>query len=427
MAISGANENVMVVGYNDFTPINHHSGVAGYSYTTTGGASASAWNRGLHVEGITRADPSSLGWDRASDPVVRYSQKDDTFKYAIIAIHKTSSIRQTAIAYASSSKTSQAPTAGLTWGMPATVGVTNDTQHNPDSPSCTGTWTDKPDMAVDNNSASPHYGRIYLAWHERNCGDSNVPVFVTHHDVGVAGWSKPVKVSTGPPFVVNWGPSIRVGGADGRVYVSWCAPLVPQHCSNGPGFATILVSSSSNGGATWSDPVSASGGFMLLPSVLHGGQRFATNSHPVMTVNPTNSDRVNIVFPVWNGKDSDVEFVHSSDGGATWTAPIVLGAGRHNQFLPWLANSPGGGTLWACYYTEGYHPPLIDVACTKSTNGISFSVPVQATTFSFDPGNSQWIGDYIAVSVDSSGQYRASWGGYQSCCPGANLDVYFGM
>jgi hypothetical protein len=426
MAISGANENVMVVGYNDFSRINHPAGVAGYAYTTTGGASAPAWHRGLHLQGVTVADPGSLGWDRASDPVVRYSQKDDTFKYAIIGVHKTSSVLRTAIVYDSSSKTAHAPTAGLTWISPVTVGVTDDTQHNPGSPSCSGTWTDKPDMAVDNNSASPHYGRVYLAWHERNCGDSNVPVFVTHHDVGVAGWSKPVRVSSNPPFADNWGPSIRVGGTDGRVYVSWCAPISPQHCHGG-GEATILVSSSSDGGASWTKPHSATGVFQLLPSSLHGGQRFANNSHPVMTVNPTNSDRVNIVFPVWNGRDSDVEFVHSADGGTTWTFPIVLGAGPHNQFLPWLSNSPGGGTLWACYYTEGYDPPLIDVACTKSTNGTSFSTPVRATTFSFDPANSSWIGDYLAASVDSNGRYRAAWSGYQACCPGANLDVYFGM
>jgi hypothetical protein len=420
MSISWKKPSVMLVGYNDSRNINGTSGNMGYAYTTDGGTHASDWHRDLYLKGITRSDPGSLGWGFASDPVVVYSAKDDTFKFATVGVNRTNSKRQTGIVYDSSSKTAKAPTSGLTWKSPLTIGPSVDTQHNPGSPSCSGTWTDKPDMSVDNNSGSPFYGRVYVTWHERNCGDTDVQIWVTHHDVGTNdGWSNPVQISVSG---VNWGPSIRAGGINGRVYIGWCHPLLIQHCS-GEDPAFVMLSQSLDGGATWTSPANVVQ-FALVPNPLPG-HSFANNSHPVLAVDVLNGLKVSLVVPVWNGTDTDVLYVSSTDAGQTWSAPTILGFGPHDQYLPWLSVSPNGSTLWACYYTQGYSPPLIDVACTESTDWINFADPVRASANSFDPGASKWIGDYIASATGNDGRYHAAWGGYQACCPGANLDAYF--
>jgi hypothetical protein len=425
MAISTVHPNVMVVGWNEGRRINGHALNMGYAYTTDGGPTAGDWTSNLYLKGITQSDPTGLEWTRDSDPVVVYSAKDDTFKFATIGIHgsRSSAFVQTAVVYVSSSTTADAPTSGLTWKTPVTLQKSVDTQLNPGAPFCSGTWTDKPDMTVDNDPASSHYGRIYVAWHERNCGDTDVQVWVTHHDDGVRGWSTPVRDSTNAAYPVNWGPSIRVGGDGGTVYVAWCAPLTVQLC-RGQAPAAVLISSSTDGGDTWTPPAVAAA-FVIVPAHVPG-QTVNENAHPVITVNPTDASLVHVVYPAWNGSDTDVEYVHSTDGGATWSAPVRLGAGAPDQFLPWLSNSPDGHELWACYYTDGYHPPLIDVACAESTDGSTFGKPVRATTASLDPGKAKGLGDYIASAVGPDGEYRAAWAGFQSCCPGANEDIYVG-
>ena len=55
----------------------------------------------------------------------------------------------------------------------------------------TGGRDDKELMAVDNNSASAYYGRIYVAWTDFNAG---ARIYVTYSDDGLV-WSAPVAVS----------------------------------------------------------------------------------------------------------------------------------------------------------------------------------------------------------------------------------------
>jgi hypothetical protein len=424
IAVSGADDKVMVVAYNDARLINGVHGNMGYAYTTNGGAHARDWTRNLYIHGITKSDPDSLGWDRASDPILAYSQKDDTFKSIIIGIIKSSAIHQTAVVFASSSKTSKAPTEGLTWQKPVTVEPSLGTQLNPSSKDfCVGAWTDKPEIAVDNNSNSPHYGRVYIAWHERNCGNTDVQIWTSHHDVGVAGWSPAVQVSRPNGFNVNWGPSIRVGGAAGKVHVAWCAPAAFATGCTGQFAAAELVSSSGDGGDSWSLAVDAAT-IIMVPNTLPG-HSFVENSQPVLSVDPTNGDDLRMVYANFhNFVDTDVSYVHSTDGGQTWSSPIVLGSGAHDQFQPHIAGSSDGAILWVCFYTDGFSYPLIDVDCAKSTDGVTFGTPVRASASSFDSGSQGWIGDYMANAVGADGGYRAAWSGDPAS--GQNLDPYFG-
>lgn len=53
---------------------------------------------------------------------------------------------------------------------------------------------------MDNNPASPFFGRMYISWNDFHFFFANI--FVTHSDDGVT-WSTPVQLNFGPFFVRN--------------------------------------------------------------------------------------------------------------------------------------------------------------------------------------------------------------------------------
>ena len=55
---------------------------------------------------------------------------------------------------------------------------------------------DKPAIAVDTSPASPHRGRVYLAW-TRIARNVVFSIVLSHSDNGGRTWSKPVKVTAG--------------------------------------------------------------------------------------------------------------------------------------------------------------------------------------------------------------------------------------
>jgi hypothetical protein len=424
MAVSGVVPDVMVVVYTDYRSIGQAQKNTGYAYTTDGGAAQSDWTRDLYIHGITKSDPDSLGWMRSSDPLLVYSAKDDTFKAGGLGGTKNSAVHMTNFVFVGSSKTADAPISGLTWKSPNNVNPSLGVMLNPGSPACAGTFTDRPSMAIDNNSQSPYYGRVYIAWQEINCGDTDVQIWTSHHDVGVTGWSDAVRVSVPDGFInENWGPSIGAGGNNGKVYLAWCRPLAPRAtCKNS--MADIAIASSTDGGTSWTSPVSAACYCSTVKSPLQGDS-FSTGSPPVLAVNPNNSNDLHIVYANFdNGSNNDAVYIHSTNGGMTWSTPIILGSGNQDQFFPHITQSADGSMLWACYYTTAFNNPRIDVSCAKSVDGVTFANATRASTNSFDPGASGWIGDYIAAEVGGNGGYRAAWSATQD--GGVNLDVYFG-
>src|SRR5438552_12184650 len=100
----------------------------------------------------------------------------------------------------------------------------------------TGGDDDRESMWVDNNPASPFYGRMYISWNDFAAGQG---IFVTRSDDGVT-WT-PVQVTTG--FVRN---VQLTGGADGAVFVA-------AMDEGGGGFnaRTNLIYRSTDGGNNW--------------------------------------------------------------------------------------------------------------------------------------------------------------------------------
>ncbi|MFE3185724.1 exo-alpha-sialidase [Streptomyces violascens] len=142
---------------------------------------------------------------------------------------------------------------------------------------------------------------------------------------------------------------------------------------------TVIMSTSTDGGTTWSAPVSPSGS----PSGL-GGQ-------PVVQPNGT------VVVP-YSTNGSSIRAFNSSNGGSSWSSTSlvanvsshgVAGGLRDGEGLP-SAEIDGAGKVYVawqdCRFRSGC--PANDIVYSTSTNGTTWSavtrVPIDATTSTVD-------------------------------------------
>jgi hypothetical protein len=311
---------------------------------------------------------------------------------------------------------------GRTWSEAA------GPQYNPN----TCSWGD-PSVAVARN------GRQYVAFTEKSIcasGTDLTPYLVVGSRDGTGGaWT--VRRVTHP--ATNFGfddkPAISVDDA-GRAYVAWSRLY-------GRKFQTTVVSSSADGGRTWSKPVmvhrslaqpqlvtvaGGSQGAVYLAGVdAHGlwvgrstdaGRTFAVERGvaplpgnqaatclnfgkfimPQQTVkclgpNPTvtlGPKRVFVTYGV-NGADrtQDVAIaVFDRSLKPVWRGPIGSVKKKADQFWPASAVDASTGKLWACYYdTTGdsarQHAWYV---CTSSADGKRWTEPVRAAPPSQSPG-----------------------------------------
>ncbi|MFI1165742.1 exo-alpha-sialidase [Streptomyces sp. NPDC020801] len=188
----------------------------------------------------------------------------------------------------------------------------------------------------------------------------------------------------------SWQNPVIAVGNDGRGYdKEW---IVCDNSATSPYYGTchvevdvtssgnaVVMSRSTDGGATWSAPVAPSGG----PSGL-GGQ-------PLVQPNGT------VVVP-YSANGSSVRAFNSTNGGSSWSSSTLIanvsshsvaGNLRDGEGLP-SAEIDGSGKIYVawqdCRFRSGC--PANDIVYSTSTNGTSWSavtrVPIDATTSGVD-------------------------------------------
>ena len=332
--------------------------------------------------------------------------------------------------------------AGRTWSESA------GPQHNPNSCS----WGD-PSVAVARD------GRQYVAFTEKSIcvpGTDLTPYLVVgSRKRAGAAWT--IRRVTRP--ATNFGfddkPAISVGD-DGRAYVVWSRLY-------GRKFQTTVISSSDDGGRTWSKPsivhrklvqpqlvtiaagprgvvylagVDAKGiwvgrstdggrsfgvrqgvaplpGSLAATCVIFG--RFVLPQQAVKCLGPDptitiRKDRVFVTYGV-NGADQSQDVAVAVFDPALrplWRGPIGPVKKKTDQFWPSSTIDAATGKLWACYYdttgdSERKHAWFV---CTSSRDGREWSQPVRAASPSEDPGV-LWADASIGGFGDST-----AYGGY---------------
>ncbi len=123
--------------------------------------------------------------------------------------------------------------------------------------------------------------------------------------------------------------------------------------------------------------------------------------------------------PVTN---TDVFVVSSTDGGATWSAPVAVDSSSTDQWFPWADVSPVDGTLGVAFNDRSLgDPSLYDATLAESTGG-GFGLTTVSTASShptdslfFQAGvtgcetYATFHGDYIGLAFGSDGVANVAW------------------
>ncbi|HEX8119724.1 MAG TPA: sialidase family protein [Solirubrobacteraceae bacterium] len=363
-----------------------------------GGASgigvATSTNNGVSftsqaLPGLTNNPPVGGGaYDRATDPVVAYDLKHNTWMVSSLLLSEAGGLQGAALVV------NRSTDGGFTWGAPVNValaGASNDYDKN---------W-----VACDNHTSSPFYGNCYHTFDD--FGDGDRILMSTSHDGGLT-WSAPV-ATAGGVFGLGGQPLVQ---PDGDV-------IVPAANA----FETAVIAfRSTNGGATWGDEVVISRARVRTPS---GPIR--SGSLPSAEI-----DSAGRVYVTWQDcryrkgcKANDI-VMSASDDGVTWAPvsrvpidPLTSGA---DHFIPGLGvRTDTTGRLGLTYYFyddaacggRKTAPCGMKVGYVQSNNGgANWSAP-QTLAGPFpvawvpDTTQGRMVGDYISTSWIGDRAYGA--------------------
>jgi len=361
IAVDPTQPRRMAIGWRQFDSVLSNHREAGWAYTTDGGAT---WTfPGVIEDGTFRSDPVLL------------SDAEGNFYYNSLSLPGGNFVCQV---FVSNNR-------GMTWGS-----------------SVNAFGGDKSWMAVDRTGGIGH-GNLYQSWNVFGscCGSTT---FNRSTD-GAASFETPIDVPGMPLF------GTLAVGLSGEVFVSGADPNT---------FTSFLVARSSNARDAMAMP-----SFDQLTTVDLGGEMvLGAGPNPCgllgqsdIDVDPLTGDVYLLCSVDPSGADPlDVHFVKSTDGGATWSAPV-----RVND------DAPGNGA-WQWFGTLGVAPNgRIDVVWndTRATGSshlsqlfYAFSVdgganwsPNRVLTPAWDSWvgfpNQDKIGDYYDMVSDDAGAHLA--------------------
>jgi hypothetical protein len=315
-------------------------------------------------------------YERTSDPWIAFGSGGRAY-FASLGFNETSP--QNGV-YLSSSDDG-----GLTWSDP--VAVHGGTQ----------TFDDKEAVVVDTRDDSPYKGRVYVGW-DWISASRQQPELITYSDDGGRSFQPPVTL-------INQGESLGVVplvGPGGIVHAVWLNFL-------GRG-AFLLAAHSTDGGRTWSAPVTISS----VDAVGVAGSRTGAGI-PAAAID----GRTGALYVAWQddhftpGTDQAV-LSRSTDGGQTWSAPRLVsdGPGDFANFTPAVAVSPEGW-VGVSYYSLRNNPSrvLVDEYLAVSKNGgQGFAKSVRVSPASWDlrfaaTSEGFFLGDYQGLAASAKTFY----------------------
>jgi len=297
---------------------------------------------------------------------------------------------------------------GATWTSEAT-------------PSGTQTAPDREIVWVDHSPTSPFKDQIYATWH------NGTPVFFARRTAGSGGtWQAPIQLSGAETTVVGIGGDIKTNSF-GDVFVFW---------PDADGSQRILVAKSTNGGANFGAPVTIATTFattrrLSIPADSNRRARVYVSAGAYRTATK------DLVYAVWSdltgaagcntgaGPGTSVTstcktrvwFSRSTNGGATWSAPVMLNnqASLNDQFHSKLHVDERNGNLMVVYrdtvndsnrlQTDVWRQISTDDGVTWSTAVQVNSAPSDETTAGADANQ---YGDYDGLS-GFYGTFFPSW------------------
>ena len=335
IAVDPTNPNRIVAGANDYVSRTWPCTISGTPCSALGDGYSGTYfsNDGGQTWCCTATDPSHLGtlipgverltggiYDAGGDPSVAFDSHGTPY-YAGLGFDRTAAPNTVTVSRGTFSG------GNLTWSAPTFINATT-------SPAI---LNDKEWIAVDANASSPFRDRVYVTWtrfkfNAKNGNYVQSPIFFVSSSDGGHTFTAPKSIAGN----VLYGQGSRpVVGPDGTVYVFWDGST--RHATLD---STYMVKSS-DGGATWSQPVEVSP--LNEIGLLHD-TAFRNNGFPAAAAAP-NGD----LYVTWNTDTASIGSVavysKSTNGGATWSAPARDFAAGDRMPIGYPVPQPSGGTL----------------------------------------------------------------------------------
>src|SRR5216683_962896 len=255
-----------------------------------------------------------------------------------------------------------------------------------------GTSTDQPWITVD-DSNSPYSGTVYALWqeHSANTNQSTRMAFSRSTDQGKT-WSAPLTISlpgNGNDFL---DPQLAVG-PNGEVYA------VYQVSTHKFTQAQFFLAKSTDGGQTFAPAVAITPVLndLTFPST------YGKGTYPSIAVSPIDGTVFVTYADQPTSMSSQIEFMRSTDGGVTFSAPVVINDTFTGQHFFSALTVDETGVVHASWF-DGRNSPTdsshYDVYASYSLDdGATFSPNARVTSGLLDAGGAQIIGDYTGIAA----------------------------
>lgn len=348
-------------------------------------------------------------------------------------------------------------------------------------------FNDKEFIVADASASSPKANWVYATWTRFN-GDTgagvggNSPIYFSQSTDGGATWSPGVEISgsnaalctafsgeTNPNACDQDQGSHPVVGPDGTIYVAFGNGNTPTSGINQHLVVSCAPGNDCRNAASWTTPTKSGDDYGTQPvgpnaatACPAGRQCLPPNGYRLddFVEGSISVDNNSNLYAVWadfrNGGgtctghastatppcNNDVFYSFSTDRGATWSATrnVTSGAqfGQTAQWMPWSAVQPSGDNLWVAFYDRSYgnceFTGCNDITLAKigsPTSGSPEMTYSRLTTASMpnlvvanNPIEAGFLGDYMWVTVDSSGNPYVVWADTRGLNGTVEEDIY---
>ena len=371
----------VVIGFNDFrgfatNPATVPLSISGFMYSDDGGNSFVDGGR-LPSPG-TDVISGQLFPQIFGDPDVKYVG-GCTFVYSSLALRRfgTSGIVQSLVFHRSVD-------CGHTWEGPFDIGPSINPNGLVDVNGDAADAADKEMTDID-----PDTGRYMVCWSNFTpAAAGGVEISCTYSDnvLAAAPTFAPRRVIAAGASD-GQGASVRFAGNGSPVAVVAWSRFTSFYTNN------VGLSRSTDNGVTWSAPVNTTANFVTMDQVL-GNDR--VNNNPTVAVDRSAGPFRNNVYLVYANNNSfdgaDVAMQRSTNGGISFSPPILLNSRPGNdraQWLPYVTVDSATGRVIVFYYDQAIDTSgdLTEVTYTYSDDGgVTWSKPLPMSDRPFKAG-----------------------------------------
>jgi hypothetical protein len=375
IAIDSTGQHV-VAGFNDFRGFGNTVSISGFTYSDDGGSTFV--DGGQLPVGPTTVVNGQLVPQIFGDPDIKYLGGCN-FVYASILLKAFS-----ATAAVVTLSVHRSTDCGHTWSGPFEVTPAT----NPNGIVSSGFPQDDADKELAD--VDPDTNRYAICWSNFTpAATGGVEISCTYSDNVMTG-APPVfapRSVVAAQLADGQGSAVRyAGNSSPNAYIAWAR--FPSFYTNNIGF-----SRSTDNGVTWSAPVNLTAAFLTMDYVL-GNDR--SNTFPSIAVDKSTgpySGRVYVVYANNNLVDgADVALQRSTDGGVTFSPPVLLNAkpgADRAQWFPYVTVDSTTGRVWVYFYDQGVATSgdLTQVTYLYSDDGgTNWSKPAAVTDRPFKAG-----------------------------------------